>query len=153
MYTSGLVGWHIVLIHGTSISCSICKREQPICMHLTFGFGIRPLGPSILPNLTNLGIISGVARHALKFRLLPLLSSSSAIKASDPSTSAPVGNTGKRMQSSAEDSCKTASELDQILNAAFVHMHNRRSATVFAACTSSCCVAACCNRGVPLMDD
>ena len=51
-----------------------------------FGEGIKPLGPSTLPNFANFGIIDGSAINKSKFTL-PLLISS--IKSSDPTISAP----------------------------------------------------------------
>lgn len=52
---------------------------------------MSPLGPRMRPSLTRCGIMSGVARHAVKSIDLPLLSRMDVASCADPTTSAPAG--------------------------------------------------------------
>jgi hypothetical protein len=53
---------------------------------------MSPFGPRMRPSLTSCGIMSGVARHAVKSIDLPLLSRMELTSSDDPTTSAPAGN-------------------------------------------------------------
>lgn len=64
----------------------------------TFGLGMSPLGPRMRPSLTRCGIMSGVARHAVKSMDLPLLSRMEAASWVDPTTSAPAGTDSAHSQ-------------------------------------------------------